>query len=565
MDVRQYLKSKGLEWSEVKRPAGLQAVMHCPFCDDREKKFGINLTTGAFKCMRENKCGVSGGWYDFQRLLKDDPNPLDKPAGVASATRKEYSKPAPKKRFVIPTGSALDFVASRGISMETITKLKIAQVEGEQVIAFPYYRDGKLVNVKYRKIESKEFWSEKGCEPVLWNRDNVRSNVDWLIITEGEFDAAALVQYGFDAVSIPGGAKNTEWIETEWEWLERFKTIMLCYDSDVAGNEGANEAAKRLGEWRCKRVDVPDGHKDFNDCLKHGVDVVVVRASLVSAQDYTPDSLFPMEYYTDEIINLIENPSALQGTPTFLKSLTEILGGWRYNEYSVWSGQNYSGKSTILNQVIIDLAVKGIPVCIASLEMPPKRYLRWAMVQYTHNAFPSPERVHNAMRTIGHMIYVVDLQSDCEIGALLDKFKYAARRYGCRHFVIDSLMMIKTDSKRELEHQASICKSICAFAKEYNVHVHLVAHPRKGTDDDERPGKVDVMGTGHITNLADNVFIMWRPSEELKEKARSKNKYEIPPDAILYVKKNREIGTSGKVKLWFNATTKSYTEDENEE
>jgi hypothetical protein len=36
-----------------------------------------------------------------------------------------------------------------------------------QAIAFPYYRDGVLVNVKYRTLD-KKFWQVKGAEKVLY-------------------------------------------------------------------------------------------------------------------------------------------------------------------------------------------------------------------------------------------------------------------------------------------------------------------------------------------------------------------------------------------------------------
>ena len=73
MDVRQYLHSKGYQWSEAHRPSGLNAVMNCPFCDpaDTEKKFAINLGNGAYKCAHENRCGVSGSWYEFQKMHND--------------------------------------------------------------------------------------------------------------------------------------------------------------------------------------------------------------------------------------------------------------------------------------------------------------------------------------------------------------------------------------------------------------------------------------------------------------------------------------------------------------
>jgi len=282
--------------------------------------------------------------------------------------------------------------------------------------------------------------------------------------------------------------------------------------------------------------------------------------ALMNAEDFRPAMLLPASDFTEQVVQLIENPGALAGTPTAFKGLDERLGGWRPGETTIWSGRNGSGKSTILNQETINLVTRGIGCCIASLEMKPARYLRWAVVQFTGLQYPDAARVRQAMTTLGKRLYVVNTDSEIEIDPLIDIFKYAARRYGVKHFIIDSLMRIKMDERRELSEQKEVCNKFSNLAKEFNGHSHLVAHPRKGTDDDDKPGKVDVKGNAHITDIADNVLIMWRPSEELKEKARSKGKGDAM-DAKLYIKKNRELGTEGSIKLWFDPTTKRYTEE----
>jgi twinkle protein len=559
MDIRNYLASKRFEWTEVTRPSGLNAVMNCPFCEDQEKKFAINLTTGAFSCLHENNCGIKGSWYDFQKRFGDDPKPLDSKSMLSTGkAQRIYQIPKPA-RFVMPTGAALKFLTDRGFTEDIIRRFKIGMTEDGKSVAMPFYKDRKLVNVKYRSILKKEFWQEKQAEPVLFNHDGIPEDSRCLIITEGELDTAALGQYDIDAVSIPSGVSDLEWIENEWEWLSRFKDIILCFDMDEAGQEGARKAAKRLGEWRCKRAELPC--KDVNDCLKNGVSRERIIEILGSSVDFTPAALTSADTFTEKIIDLIENPEKLHGTPTAFDGLNDILGGWRGSELTIWSGMNASGKSTIINQVILDLVRRGIGCCVASLEMPAPRYLRWAIVQFLGCQYPEAERVRDAMRLIGKRFFVVNVHEEIDIESILDVFRYAARRYGCRHFVVDSLMRIKVNGSKELQEQKEVCTKLVSFAKEYDVHVHLVAHPRKGYDDDERPGKVDVSGTAHITNLAHNVLIMWRPSEDLKEKYREKNKTENVPDAKLYVKKNRELGTEGSIKLWFNPETKRYREE----
>jgi len=72
-------------------------------------------------------------------------------------------------------------------------------------MAFPYYRNGQLVNVKYRG-PNKTFWQVKGAEKILYGLDDI-VNQEWIIIVEGEIDKLALEEAGFsNVVSVPDGA-----------------------------------------------------------------------------------------------------------------------------------------------------------------------------------------------------------------------------------------------------------------------------------------------------------------------------------------------------------------------
>jgi len=399
-------------------------------------------------------------------------------------------------------------------------------------------------------------WSEKNSEPTLFNRDNITKNE--LIITEGCYDCMALHEYGIESVSVPNGANDFRWVETEWEWLEKFTTIYLCFDSDAAGQKGLQEAAQRLGLWRCKAVIFPK--KDANECLKAGVLKNEIYDCLLDAKDFNPVILTRPSDFVKEVTDLFLHPDKLNGVSTGWKKLNIILGGWRESELTVWSGRNSAGKSTILNQVFLNLAKIGIKSCIASLEMRVPKYLRWAVMQHTGETFLDKEDITKSLEWMTEKLFLLNTLDALTPTAILDIFEYAARKYGVKHFLIDSLMKLSFPEKDELNEHKKFINQLTTFADKFKCHVHLVAHPRKGARDSEKPGKVDIMGTGHITNLAHNVLIMHRPGEEEIEAGEKRG--ETLPDAILYVKKNREQGTEGGIKLMFNPGTKKFNEVE---
>ena len=275
-----------------------------------------------------------------------------------------------------------------------------------------------------------------------------------------------------------------------------------------------------------------------------------------TATELTPETIVSPDYFSAKIQALFELGAKLFGTPTAWERLDDLLKGWRGGELTIWSGRNGAGKSTIINQVVLDIAKKSEKACIYSGEMPPERYLRWAIIQHKENDNPSPYSIDDCLSWMSGKIYILNITNTIAPDKLLEDFEYAARRFGCKHFVIDSLMKITINENDEYNQQKQFVSRLTDFVKDFNAHVHLVAHPRKTNSDTDEPGKVDIKGSSHITDLAHNVIVLYRPSEDQKDTARKKGK--IVSDMQLYVKKNREFGNEGKVHMWFNQITKKF-------
>jgi twinkle protein len=540
--IKQYLTDKGFEFKEVNRPSGVNAIMVCPFChggDKSEKTFAINLETGAWNCMRLNNCGLTGSFYNLQRKLGDQPVFLK---NNVSNRAKVYSRPK-LKAFPTINQPAMQYLQSRGFTEETLSKFKVFLSKNEE-IGLPYYKGKSLVNVKYRTLD-KKFRQEKNAEPCLFNRDSITGET--LIITEGEFDCMALDQYGFSNItSLPSGVNDHRWIENEWDFLEQFEDIYLCLDDDDAGHSAITVLVSRLGSWRCKSVIFP--HKDALDCLKHKISKKDMEDCFFNAIEYPPNTIVAASDYVDEVVDLFIKPDALNGVSTGFPGLNYFLKGWRPGELTVWSGQSGSGKTTIINQVFLTLTSLNIKTCIASLELRPARYLRWAVCQALGKVNPTVNEVNSVFEWFYEKVYILNVSEEIEPDHIFNVFEYAARRYGVKHFVVDSLMRIKLSQQDVYAAQKEFVSRLLTFTRKYKAHCHLVAHPRKTTSDRDKPDKVDIKGSSDITNLADNVLVLWRPPDEQKAKN--------DPDAILLIKKNREFGELGGVKLFFDKSTK---------
>jgi len=546
MNVSAYLSSKGVQW----KTRGRNAIMNCFFCGDTDKKFAVNLDHGAFNCYHLNSCGVKGSFWELQKMLGDEP--MRDERFVDMNKPKTYLKPKVNAKKL--DSATMKFLKGRGFTDETIKDFRIGEKNSDTVM-FPYFKNGVLTNVKYRSISSKKkMWQEKEAEPTLFNRDAVQGKN--LIIVEGEYDCMALGQYGIEAVSVPSGASDFRWLETEWDYLDTFEEIVLCLDNDMAGQEATRALAAKIGEYRCSIVSLPK--KDANDCLQAGIEGSNINRLMSEAKPVKPETLVNPSHFRGKIKELFSKGKELFGTETPWSKLDKILKGWRPSELTVWSGRNGSGKSTILNQVILSLGMKDIRSCIYSGEMPPERYLRWAIVQHLRDSNPLPEQIDDALEWMDGRIYILDIKSGVNPAKLSSDFEYAAKRYDVKHFVVDSLMKVSFSGRDEYEAQKEFVDGMCNFAKKFDCHVHLVAHPRKGMSDTDEPGKVDVKGSSHITDLADNVLVLFRVDEKTKDKLREKGK--TPVDMRLFVKKNREFGYEGTINMQFDEETKSFSD-----
>lgn len=179
-----------------------------------------------------------------------------------------YKRPA-RPQCGKPKSRVLKWLLGRGLTEETIAAFKIGEQErgGKTYAVFPYLRDGELVNAKRRNPdEKKDMLQEGGAEPCLFGWHLIEPNARRVAIFEGEIDAMTGHQMGIASLSINAGAGNHQWIENDWERLQQFSDIVLCYDSDEAGQKGAREVAQRLGVERC-RIATFGQAKDANEYL----------------------------------------------------------------------------------------------------------------------------------------------------------------------------------------------------------------------------------------------------------------------------------------------------------
>ena len=463
----------------------------------------------------------------------------------------------------------------RGLTSATLQAFNIGE-EDDQIV-FPYIRDGKLINAKYLKLDrpngKKEIRVEKNCEPCLFGWNTIPKKAREVTICEGEIDAMTLFQYGIPALSVPFGAgsgNKNEWVENDFDRLSVFDVIYVCMDDDDAGHEARKNIIERLGNVRCRVTVLP--MKDANECLQNGYNAEDIQECIKTSVSIDPHELRRASEYLQEVLDRLYPPD---GKPigydsAWNKSTDKIR--FRPNELSVWTGINGHGKTQFIGHLMLGLMKQGARVCIASLELKPSMLLTRLTRQATGMELPSQEYVKAVSEWFYDKLWLFDLTGTAKAQRLIEVFIYARQRYGIDTFVIDSFAKLDM-ADDDYKGQKILMNALCDFKNEYDCHVHLVVHPRKGSDETGMPGKLDTKGSGCITDLADNCFAVWR--NKAKEKVVNKiNKNEpitdkeqeklLMPDCLWCCDKQRDGDWEGNLSFWYHSPSFQYLSYESE-
>lgn len=509
----------------------------CPLCHggshNKDKHtFCLFLNNGTFVCKR-GSCGRHGRVEELAKELANTDIVLVRSAS-ASSDRKQYVLPS--SPVFDPTEQIYQYFKLRKISRETIDKLKIGSDMAGNIV-FRFYRDGEEVFRKYRiprKIQPEEKrqkeWQDSGTQPILWNMDECVFNQP-LCITEGMIDALSLYESGItNVVSVPSGCSNDAWISNCWNWLDKFKTIVLFGDSDMPGRQAVDTWSKKLGEYRCLIVrdypQIPNTDpikycKDANEVLYRFGESKIIEM-VEDAEEIRMRGLIDV----GDIVPY--DPTTIPRISSGIPTLDQCIGGFMEGSLVVVSGMSGGGKSTITGQFMLSAIQNGHKVCAYSGELSKEKFLSWLCFQAAgpnyvtvkHDNFLNknvpfvpPEiqqRIQNWMRGKIFLYDNKEIFQKTKAESIIEMFTLAVRRNGCDFYVVDNLMSSLCEEEEEYKAQTKFINALKAFAEKYRVSVICVAHPRKQKTGVPM-GKFDVAGSANIVNMSDSTIVIERP------------------------------------------------------
>jgi twinkle protein len=519
------------------------------------------------------KCFACGEQVDIYRYLMDYehmsfPEAVSKVADMAGAYE---AIQRPKKEYKLPkietnelSQRAIDYMAKRRITKDTLDewKVKSRKWNGQEVYVFQYFDEaGKLVYVSYRGIGKGAI--KGGCEPdtkpILWGMWHVDKRKP-LVITEGQPDAMCVYQAGYhNVVSVPNGSKNLKWIDNCWDWLQDVSEFIVFGDNDEPGKEMAENIKRRL---KNVTVLISAKRKDANEVLYFD-GPEVLKKMIDDATKAMPAGLMDVSQMAYRTV-----PIDTDTIETGFIEYDEHVEDWKQQEITIVFGRNGEGKTTFMSQVITHCMEEKVPTFLYSGEMSDHKIQSWLYKQliggntsylnlvkgkYRDKVEPKPEVVKAIKEWHRDELYLFD-RSEKKVLGNLDGFfsvmELAAKRFGCKLFVIDNLMSILEENADSLySDQANFIQRCKDFAVKNWVHLVLLAHPSKakGEMQNARNGnldKTDISGSNNIANKADNIIAVERNWGDDREW-----------DEIITSLKDRESGQRKVMRFYFSQET----------
>lgn len=241
------------------------------------------------------------------------------------------------------------------------------------------------------------------------------------------------------------------------------------------------------------------------------------------------------------------------GSATLPWGATHGRVGFNKGELTVWAGQNGSGKSLVLGQCCLDWIDQGERVVLGSFEMSPVRVLQRMARQASGSRHPSDGWIEQFVRWLSHerRFLIIDHKGTLNPKRVLAEVRYGIAEEGATHTVIDNLGKV-VRGVEDYDGQKDFVNDLAAIASDTNTHIHLAHHTRKGDDANKVPDKHSVLGSGAISDFADQVILVWKNGKKVEDRNSGQAVDEEKPDGMLIVAKSRNNEWEGRIGLWHN-------------
>lgn len=468
----------------------------------------------------------------------------------------------PIKKSMVNPIKEFKSIPERAITLATAEKYGVSNSNGKHY--YPYHDvEGTLCAYKVRDTEHKQFTVQGSfTNAALFGQNLFHKGGKYITITEGEIDAMSVFQMTgsqWPCVSIRNGAQAAlKDVKANFEWLDTFENIVICFDSDEPGKKAAAQVAELFGS-KAKVFKALNEFKDANDYLVAGKSKEFVN-DWWKAEVYVPDGIVNAADLWEQVSTPEKAADALYPW----KGLNNLLYGMRSAELITVTAGSGLGKSQFLREILYHiLKTTDMNIGAMFMEESVKKTARSIMSVHANKKLHLPdtevteEELHEAFNeTLGTgRVFLFDHFGSTTSDNILNRIRYMAKALDCRVVFVDHLSIIVSGQELQDERKAidNLMTKLRTLVQELNITMFCVSHLKrtqgdKGHEDGHSVSLSQLRGSGAIAQLSDAVITLERNSMAEDEEERHLTK--------VAVAKNRFNGDTGPAcKLKYNTFT----------
>jgi len=417
-------------------------------------------------------------------------------------------------------------IPDRKITKETCEYYKVTQTDTKHV--YPYTDEsGNYMAAKIRTVANKTFSVEgQWNKATLFGQSLFTKGGKYVTLVEGELDALAAFQMlgsKWPVVSIRNGAQSAlKDCKANYEWLNTFDNIVICFDDDNPGKEAAAEVAELFGS-KAKVFKHMEASKDACDYLVNGKTILFVN-NWWKAETYVPDGIVAASTLWD----LVSTPEPAAEAQYPFQGLNELLYGFRQSELITVTAGSGLGKSQFLREILhhilvttewnigglfLEESIRKTAQSIMSISANKKLHLPDTPV--------SDEELREAFdATLGSdRIFLFEHFGSTSSDNILNRIRYMAKGLDCRIIFLDHISIIISGQDLGDERKAidNMMTNLRTLVQELGITLVVVSHLKRpngnqGHEDGQAVSLSQLRGSGAIAQLSDAVITLERNS-----------------------------------------------------
>tara|TARA_R100001594_G_scaffold60793_1_gene94720 strand:- start:532 stop:2208 length:1677 start_codon:yes stop_codon:yes gene_type:complete len=451
-------------------------------------------------------------------------------------------------------------IEDRHIELETCRKYGVQTSTNRQdqdIHIYPYYsKEREHVINKVRVVDEKKFYSEgeSGVDTTLFGQQLFKEGGKFITVCEGEIDSLSAYQMlgsKWPVVSVRNGAASApSEIKRNLDYLETFQNIVLCFDSDPAGQKAVKEIANLLEPGKCKIMHL--SRKDANEYLMEGKSQSFVN-DFWNARTFTPEGIICGPDLRDRLLS----DQVVKSLAYPWDGLNAITYGMRKNELVLVTAGSGIGKSSVMRELVhyiisttdekvgclfLEESVRQTGLGILSVEASKRFHI--TSEEERDWTVEDKEKALDKLNDLEQLVFWNHFGSST-LENLLTRVRYMVKGLDCQYIILDHISMVVYETTNERKAIDDIMVKLRTLVQELGIHLIVVSHLSRpqgtGHEEGSNVSLNQLRGSHSLAQLPDMIYALERNTQALDENERNRT--------WIRVLKNRFSGESGPATL----------------